>query len=142
MTVVVDSNIFVALFINLPYTNVATDNYQQWLINRERLIAPVLFEYEVVSIIQQLVYGKYLSKSEGNERMKDIFNCNISLISTSTTLHQAALNWAQKLNQSKAYDAQYVALAEQENAQFWSADKRLINALQQQGINWAHAITG
>jgi len=52
----------------------------------------------------------------------------------------AALRWAERLGQSKAYDAQYVALAEQMGAELWSADQRLVNALQAQEVSWAHWI--
>jgi len=42
------------------------------------------------------------------------------------------------LGQSIAYNAQYAALAEQYRAELWSADRRLVNALQAQGADWAH----
>lgn len=69
-----------------------------------------------------------------------MLSTNVQLFAPSTKLHLSALNWAHKINQSKAYDAQYLALAEQEDAHFWSADKRLVNGAQQTGIDWIHWI--
>jgi len=53
---------------------------------------------------------------------------------------QSSLTWAERLGQSKAYDAQYAALAERLGAELWSADQRLVHALKEQGVTWAHWI--
>jgi hypothetical protein len=45
-----------------------------------------------------------------------------------------------RLGQSKAYDAFYLALAERLKAEFWTADQRLANGARQLGANWAHWI--
>jgi predicted nucleic acid-binding protein len=55
-------------------------------------------------------------------------------------LHQQALFWSERINQSKAYDAQYLALASRENAPLWTADRRLANAAQNAGLDWVHWI--
>ncbi len=49
-----------------------------------------------------------------------------------------SLVWAGKLNQTVAFDAQYIALAEHLSAEFWTADQKLINSLQHLKIQWAH----
>jgi hypothetical protein len=38
-----------------------------------------------------------------------------------------------RLGQSKAYDGFYLALAEQSNAEFWTADQCLVNSARQLG---------
>jgi len=53
---------------------------------------------------------------------------------------QAVLEWAGRLNQSRAYDAFYMALAEELGAEFWTADQRLARAAQQAGVTWTHWI--
>ena len=58
----------------------------------------------------------------------------------SPELHDRAWYWAGRLNQSKTYDAQYVALAELERADFWTADRRLVNGARQAGAGWVHWI--
>ncbi|HSR30541.1 MAG TPA: type II toxin-antitoxin system VapC family toxin [Anaerolineae bacterium] len=55
-------------------------------------------------------------------------------------LHERALRWADRLGHSKAYDAHYLALAEQEGIELWTADRRLANGAQQAGAHWVHWI--
>ena len=45
-------------------------------------------------------------------------------IPASVDLDRLAMDWAERLNQTVAYDTQYLALAEQLGAEFWSADRR------------------
>lgn len=47
---------------------------------------------------------------------------------------------AERLGQSKAYGAQYLALASRENAPLWAADLRLVRAAQAAGLGWVHWI--
>lgn len=55
-------------------------------------------------------------------------------------MHRAALLWAERIGQSKVFDAQYLALAESLSAKFRTADQRLFHSLQALGVNWVHAI--
>src|SRR5438477_244782 len=64
----------------------------------------------------------------------------VETIPMDAPLCQAAFEWAGRLNQVRAYDGFYLALAEQLKAEFWTADKRLANAVQQIGANWVHWI--
>ncbi len=65
---------------------------------------------------------------------------NIESIPPSSSLHQGSLAWAERLGQWRAYDAQYLALAEQTRLAFWTADQRLVNAARGAGANWVHWI--
>ena len=60
----------------------------------------------------------------------------LTVLSLDKPLYHAALDWADKLRQSKAYDAAYLALAESLNAEFWTADQRLVNATRALNIDW------
>ena len=44
----------------------------------------------------------------------------LEVVTASAELHRRALEWAGRLGQSRAYDAQYVALAEQAGAELWT----------------------
>jgi len=63
---------------------------------------------------------------------------NLEHIPPSKELILASLEWLERLKPSKVNDAQYVALAESLGAELWSADQRLISALGEQGMDWAH----
>ncbi len=54
-------------------------------------------------------------------------------------LHQQALLLAQRFSLSATYDAHYLALAEKMNAEFWSADRRLIQRVQS-ALPWVNLL--
>ena len=53
---------------------------------------------------------------------------------------RAAYAWAERLGQSRAYDAQYLAVAEQEGLELWTADRRLVRNAEQAGVRWVRRI--
>lgn len=140
MTIVVDSNIAVALFLILPYSKSAQDKYIAWVKHDENLIAPTLFEYEVASILRRNVNAGILTPPESLAQLDNILSTHIQIFSPTLSLHRSALTWAARIGQAKTYDAHYLALAAQENAEFWTADKRLVNGVRQLGVDWIHWI--
>ncbi len=57
-----------------------------------------------------------------------------------TSLCLAALTWAERLGQTKAYDAFYLALAEGLSAEFWTADKRLARRARHAGADFVRLL--
>jgi predicted nucleic acid-binding protein len=51
-----------------------------------------------------------------------------------------ALEWTLRLQRASAYDSFYLAIAESLQAPFWSADRRLVNAFQQDRPAWLHGV--
>jgi len=45
-----------------------------------------------------------------------------------------AYTWTRRLNRAVAYDSFYLALAERLDCDFWTADRRLVNAASQPWI--------
>ncbi|MBC7227355.1 MAG: type II toxin-antitoxin system VapC family toxin [Thermoflexales bacterium] len=54
-------------------------------------------------------------------------------------LHRRALQLARAFSLPAAYDAHYLALAEQLGADFWTADLRLARAIQDR-LPWVHRL--
>lgn len=71
---------------------------------------------------------------------EDLFALEVEMLPLDSALCKSALGWAERLQQSRAYDAFYIALAERLQVEFWTADKRLANATEQLGLNWVHWI--
>ncbi len=140
MAVVIDANLALALFLHLPYTEQAYRLMERLRQQRSTLLAPVLWEYECLSGFQRAVQLGVIDVEQARELMRDLLELGIERVAPTLESHQAALRRAERLGQSKAYDAHYVALAEQRGAEFWSADQRLIRVLQEQGVAWAHWI--
>jgi len=100
----------------------------------------MLFEHEIATIIRHQIKAGIITNNESQALLDDMLSCDIQIITPSRQLHYAALRWADKTGQAKAYDAHYLALAEQENAELWSGDKRLVNNAHQLGLDWVHWI--
>jgi len=140
MSIVVDANIIVALVISLPYSDQVARKMAGWQAQNATLIAPILLEYEMISALRKLTLTGTLTTEEAIEAAESFLVLRVKTLVPTVALHQAALRWAGRLQQSVAYDAQYLALAEQLNAPFWTADRRLVNGAQQVGVTWVHWI--
>lgn len=138
--IVVDANLVVALALPLPYATLATEIILHWRMQGERLIAPLLLEYELTSIIRRGVVGGQLREERALPVLNLLHQFGVEVIAPTPELHAQALFWAQRIGQNKAYDSQYLALAARENAPLWTADRRLANGAQQAGLNWVHWI--
>lgn len=140
MTAVVDSNIIASLFLPSSYSAQSSDLMKSWDEAEERLIAPTLFEYEMATIVRRSVITGQLQKGQALDVLAQLLNSRVETVSSSAALHRDALRLAERIGQSKAYDAHYLALAAREDASFWTADKRLANAAQASGLTWVHWI--
>ena len=140
MSVVVDANLIAALVLPLPHSDQATQKILAWKRAGLELLAPVLLEYETAAILRKAVVAQWLTTDLAVEAIGEILALNIRCLAPTTHLHERALGWADRLGYSKAYDAHYLALAEQEGIELWTADRRLANGAQQAGARWVHWI--
>jgi predicted nucleic acid-binding protein len=100
----------------------------------------MLWMAECVSAIRSSVYAGRITAEQGRVAVEDLFALEVELVPLSIPLSRQAFAWAGRIGQSRAYDGFYLALAEDLSAEFWSADRRLVNAAQQAGAPWAHWI--
>jgi len=140
MSAVIDANLIAALVVPLPYSDQATQKIVAWRRAGVELLAPVLLEYEITAILRKAVVAQWLTTDLAVEAIGEILTLNIQCLAPTAHLHERALRWAERLGHSKAYDAQYLALAEQEGIELWTADRRLASGAQQAGAHWVHWI--
>jgi len=140
MSVIIDANLIAGLFLPLPYSDQAKQKLQDWNRAGLELLAPVLLEYELAAILRKAVVAQWLTTAVAVEAMGRILALNIQCMPPTADLHERALHWADRLGHAKAYDAHYLALAEQEGVELWTADRRLVNGAQQAGAPWVHWI--
>ncbi len=138
MTIVLDANLAVAVAMPMDYTIQATQLFRTWKAMQEQLLAPVLFEYEIITALRRAIALKMLTLPEAIEGLDLILELGIELVQPTKTLSVEAIQFAERIGQSKAYDAQYLALASRENAPLWTADRRLANATRVAGLGWVH----
>ena len=140
MSLVVDANLIAALILPLPYSNAAALHAAAWKRNGEVFYAPYLMQYEITSVLRRAIVDKFINSARAESAIRQIFNLHIDYFAPTEQLHTRALYWAERLGHSKAYDAYYLALAEQERVDFWSADRRLVNGARQAGVTWVYSI--
>ncbi len=140
MKVVPDSNLIVAQVIPLAYSEAATRKMQEWLDRDVDLVIPTLAAYEIVSTLRKAAVVMKLSDDQVSAALNFILVLRIREVPPTPVLHQQALVWAMRLNQTVAYDAAFLALAESEGAEFWTAERRLVDAATNLGLTWVHSV--
>lgn len=136
MSIVVDANIIIGLALPLSYSYAATEQMKKWQHQNEDLVVPSLWHYECVSALRKAVVLNTISSEEVTDALQNILNLGIKDFQPTFYLNQKALEWATRLNQTVAYDAAYLALAEYLNTEFWTADNKLFKAAENEGLTW------
>jgi predicted nucleic acid-binding protein len=111
---------------------------EHWRRKGIRLLAPGLFLSESNSAIRRLVYGGMITADEGEIALNDLLELEIKIIHETEQHCRSASRWARQLDQSKAYDGFYLAVAEQTGSPFWTADRRLANSALTAKVDWVH----
>jgi predicted nucleic acid-binding protein len=140
MSAVIDANLIAAVVLPLPYSDQATQRLIAWKRAGLELLAPLLLEYEIAAVLRRAVVAQWLTTDLAVEAIGKVLALNVRCLVPTPSLHERALRWADRLGHSKAYDGHYLALAEQEGIELWTADRRLANGAQQAGAHWVHWI--
>ena len=128
LAVVVDASLAVALVLQTPYSDRAEELWYGWSADGVDVFAPDLWAYEVASALQQAVTVAGMPTHEAERRLLTVMNLGIHLVPPSVELGQAALRWVDRLGSAAAYDAQYLALAERLQTDFWTRNPQLRDA--------------
>jgi len=93
----------------------------------DRLVAPSLMRYEVASSLWQKTRRGLLERDDAQTAFDRIAVYPIQFLISGELVHRA---WrlAQRLALPSMYDAQYLAVAENQGCPLWTADRRLAEA--------------
>jgi predicted nucleic acid-binding protein len=81
-----------------------------------------------------------ITKEQGRTAIDELLALDVEIFPTTPRLCRSAYEWSDRIHQSRAYDAFYLALAEEIGAEFWTADRSLVNGAQREGATWTHWI--
>lgn len=120
MSVVVDANIIVVLVTHDPRTELVERQVKAWLAANEELHAPDLLPYEVANAITRLVAAGRLASGDVPEIWSLISGIPLQFHPLTSGTETIAI--ALELGRISAYDAAYLSLARQLNADLWTLD--------------------
>jgi len=96
--------------------------------------------YEVVSALMKVSAAGWVKPDRAAELVANLLNLSIQLVPPDEALAVSSMKWAARLKQAVAYDGAYLALAERETAQFWTADSRVVSRARTLRLRWVHGI--
>jgi predicted nucleic acid-binding protein len=136
--VCVDASLVVRLVLSAAPEGPVARLWQGWYEAGRPVVAPALLYYEVSNALHRYVVLGELLPEEAADALDAALAIEITLYSA-RDLHRRALQLAASLELPAAYDAHYLALAERLGADFWTADHRLVRAVQD-ALPWVHAL--
>lgn len=138
MTVVIDANILVAFGLSdEPLHTQAHQILSIWQSSQTVLAAPRLFRSEITAVMRKAVYQARITHEQGRSLLAQFLAYPVDFHEDDALL-KTAYELAERFKRPRAYDAQYLALAQRLACPFWTADERLFNAVQDQfpNIRW------
>ena len=133
----VDASVVVRLFTQ-PNDEVIRRRWRQWRAEGRRLAAPTLLRYEVTNALYRSQLHQLLNPGAVAQALRAAIALPVRLHDDSE-LHQQAIDVAARFSLPAAYDAHYLALAERLQADFWTADRRLANAVRP-ALPWVNLV--
>jgi len=135
-SVVVDASIALKWFIDEEDSEKAFDLLEEWKTQGTLMLAPVLIVYEITNILYQNVRKGNILKDEAAKSLRRLLITGMKFDSGQySTIGVRAIELAQQYTLKASYDAYYLALAEHEECELWTADTRLWRAVQGK-IDW------
>lgn len=92
---------------------------------REAIVAPPLLSFEVTNVVRQRMVREGLPLVDADRLLTQFLGVALTFISP-PGVHQQALALADAHGLPAAYDAHYLALAQQLGCDFWTDDRRLL----------------
>ncbi len=132
---VVDASLAFRLIVPGPQQDHYRSLMTQWVHDGRQLLAPTLWVYEMTSALCRAVRFGELSREEGQRALGLAQALGIQLMHPDQYQVRLAFGWTMSLNRAAAYDSFYLALAEVLECELWTADKRLVRAVNRP---WVH----
>ena len=136
--VVIDANLAIALMIPLPYSESSTARIQAWQQAGIPILVPGLWGYEVVSALRKAAAGEWITLQEAENALNELWALGFEQVPATLELHRSSLKWADRIGQKVAYDSAYLALAETNELEFWTADRPLAESAKAAGAKLVH----
>lgn len=128
-TVIVDTSIVIKWMIEEPDSDSAIALLARWINEGKIILSPVLLAYEITNVLYQRIRKGLITVNEAEQALSYVLSNTVEIdVPQDYALNIRATQLAHEYSLSAAYDAHYLALAERENCEYWTADVKLLNA--------------
>lgn len=124
MAFCVDASAAIRFLVPTPGNESAQEFWLQTLRDGERLVGPPLLLAEATSVLRRCVYNEFIDHEDAVAAVRLLLGLPIE-IDARTSQYEEALDYANRLGQSKAYDVQYLAVARLNDCPIVTADRTL-----------------
>jgi len=138
-SVCIGASLAISWVIGERFTPSALAIRRQWIEDDVEMIVPPIFRPEVTSAIRLAVYRRDVTPDHGRRALDHYLRWPVFLVDDSDDLQRRAYDIATAFDRPRAYDAQYLAVAQSGGCEFWTGDERLIDSLRGR-LPWAHWI--
>ena len=132
----VDANLVIRLVAD-PRDEIVRQMWEQWDADNRQIAAPTLLYYEVSNALCRYQRAEMMSASAVRLALNAALALPVRLYGD-RDLHRRALDLAERFSLPAACVAHYLALADLLGGEFWTADRRLARAVQDE-LPWVHA---
>jgi predicted nucleic acid-binding protein len=134
--VVVDTNIVIKWVLKEPDSSTARALLTEWINKGTTIIAPALLAYEVANVLYKNVRKGQISLEEAKKALKEVLLSELELdFLQDSALGIRAIELADKFGLPATYDLHYLALAEREGCELWTANMKMLRATRGQ-LSW------
>jgi predicted nucleic acid-binding protein len=139
--VVIDANIAIKWVVEEADSHVADILLTELLSQRKLIAVPALFFSEITNILLKKVRQNFLTIARAREATALLLNTKMEIHwPVDPQISMDALEIAYTHNLPATYNAHYLALAEREQCEFWTADERLYNSVKEH-LSWVRLMS-
>ena len=129
-SVVVDANIAIKWVLQEPDSDIAQALLDEWIDKGTVILAPALLAYEITNSLYRKARKGDITFEKARQGIRKILLTGLELNFTEDSgLSIKAMELADRFNLPATYDSHYLALAEREGCELWTADMRLWNSI-------------
>ena len=129
-TVVVDASLALKWVLDEPGSVAAVKLLNSWTDQGTKVIAPALLTYEVANTLHRQVIKGNITYDEAKQGLTDLYLTGVLLTFLRyEDISASAMEYAHNFHLPATYDAHYLALAQYEDCEYWTADTRLWKAV-------------
>jgi predicted nucleic acid-binding protein len=136
--VVVDASMALKWIVMEPHTPEARALLARWTGEGRSVLAPSLISSEIANALYKRVRRAEFAVGEAVQFMSTFLLIGINFVADSA-IAARALELAAQFGSKAVYDAHYLALAERETCELWTADEWLWNAVKDR-LGWVQWI--